>query len=113
VVAFRRVGLAQSTIDVLNQLDDPEKARKVKRLCEDVFSELCAKGDGMTGTMRCRFAPHYIGDRVGHGGVLAHGTNQHLRRTLIWTGSRSAPDCDIGHVADSEKTKIYLECGVA
>jgi len=49
VIGRRKAEIADSSLDVLEQLDDPVKRDKVNRLAETVMAEFRAKGDAATG----------------------------------------------------------------
>src|SRR5262245_44294449 len=61
IVGRRKAEIADSSLDVLDQFDDPVKREKAKRLAETVFAEFRAKGEAATreDAAKCRNAIYW------------------------------------------------------
>jgi len=107
IVGRRKAEIADSSLDVLDQLDDPVKREKIKKLAETVFAEFRAKGEAATrkDTAACRNALYWELGLV-TGWRPSSRARINVEDDIHWTGRKGREIATLTAPKSSEKKEL-------
>ncbi len=107
IVGQRRQEIADSSLDVLEQLDDPVKRRKIKELGDTVHSEFRALGDRATRTNAGNFREALYWELgLTAGWRPCSRARINIETDIRWSGTRRKPIATLTAPKTHEKTEL-------
>ena len=110
IVGQRKAEISDSSLDVLEQLDDPVKQRKAKMLCDTVFAEFSKMGEAATPEDARAFRDALFWELgLTTGWRPSSRARIDLEEDIRWTGRKGREIATLKAPKTAEKTELRLK----